>query len=192
MYLHLNLNLHLYLSIFQRRVEERWLGWCQTGEKWSGSGWWEPCGRFVDQHLGLSTPRKCRNSTKIYSLPSSPLTLHTVSLVDLICHLPSVQPCPLLQWFPDLDHWSWPLCWAPKPCSQLLLDNPSKSSISTSHSTYIIWTYHSPPPEKPCCSSWWMALSSTHLPKQLTWESRITPVCAGPCPIITKACWCCH
>ena len=48
--------------------------------------------------------------------------------------------------FPDLYHLSlpWSLCWALKLYPQLLLDNPSQSTIDTSHSTNIIWTYHSP------------------------------------------------
>lgn len=78
--------------------------------------------------------------------PCLPLLSTHFPLVDLICHLPSFQPCPLLQWFPDLYHLSlpWSLCWALKLYPQLLLDNPSQSTIDTSHSTNIIWTYHSP------------------------------------------------
>lgn len=39
-------------------------------------------------------------------------------------------------------HWPWSLCWALKLYPQLLLDNPSQSTIDTSHSTNVIWTYH--------------------------------------------------
>ena len=112
--------------------------------KWFESGWWEPSGRLVYQHLDLNTPGKCSHSTKAHSLPSSPLYTfspgwsHLSSPIFSTMSSSSVIPRSLSFITALISLLS------SKLYPQLLLDNPSQSTIDTSHSTNIIWTYHSP------------------------------------------------
>ena len=78
------------------------------------------------------------------------LSLDTFCLVDLIFfhlfnHIPFVDNSQTSFINP------WPLCWAPEPCVQLFLDNPSGSITGTSHSTFtssLLPTNPATPPGK--------------------------------------------
>ena len=148
--------------------------------KWSESGWWEHCGRLVYQHLDHNTPGKCSHSNQgLFLAFLSSLHIFPWLISSVISHFFSH-----VLFFSDsqifvIYHWPWSLCWALKLYPQLLLDNPSQSTIDTSHSTNIIWTYHSPL-ATPKETSWWVTLPSTQFPKALIWESRITPFCTPP------------
>ena len=142
-------------------------------------GWWwsgpwadeeSPVADWLNSPSASANPENLDIPPSFCSQPSSPLTLHIVPGWSNL--IPSLKPCPLLGWFPNLYCWPCLLCWAPEQCTQPFLDNPSGNTISTSPLMCINQIYH-PPQKKPCYFSWWMALPTTQLPKLLIWESRI-------------------